>query len=127
MTPRVSRPAILLGAGVFVAVAVLTSSAIASVQTGSSGAGPVGSARAAAATNVSLPALMLETSDLPAGFRPYLPLTGPLNAQRARVLGGEVAQVAALLHGWVRYWLSTLTGMQVVEESYDLGTGDAAR
>jgi hypothetical protein len=70
---------------------------------------------------------MLETADLPAGFRPYLPMTGPLNAQRGRQLGGVVGQVLALLHGWVRWWVSPQTGVQVIEEAYDTGTSESAR
>jgi hypothetical protein len=49
-----------------------------------------------------------------------------LNAHRARLLGIDIGQAAALLHGWVRYWVSTLTGVQVIEEAYDAGTSDAA-
>ena len=69
-------------------------------------AGPAGAdVRAAAAGGtVDLAARMLETSDLPAGFQPYEPMTGPLNAERAGQLGGALfSQAAGLLHGWVRY------------------------
>jgi hypothetical protein len=34
-----------------------------------------------------LAAAMLQNGDLPAGFQPYSPLTGPMNAKRAQVLG----------------------------------------
>jgi hypothetical protein len=127
VTREVSRSAIMLGAAVFLAVVALAGSASAAVQAAASGADPVGSTRAVAASDVSLPAVMLETADLPAGFRPYLPLTGPLNASRARLLGGDNAQVVALLNGWVRYWVSPQTGVQVIEEAYDVGTSEAAR
>jgi hypothetical protein len=128
MTHQVSRSAILLGAAAFLAVIPLAGSASAAVRTAASGADLAGSTRAAAASNVRIPALMLETADLPAGFRPYLPMNGPLNARRARLLGGSpAAQVVALLHGWVRYWASPQTGVQVIEEAYDAGTGESAR
>jgi hypothetical protein len=127
VTRVVARPAITLGAVIFLAVAAFAGSARAAVQSGANRTGPAGSARAAAASTLSLPALMLETADLPTGFRPYLPMTGPLNSRRARLLGGGIAQVADLLHGWVRYWVSPQTGMQAVEEAYGVGTGEAAR
>jgi len=127
MAREVPRSAIMLGAAAFLAAVALAGSASAAVQTAASGAAPVGSTRAAAASNVSVPALMLETADLPAGFRPYLPMTGPLNAQRGRQLGGDVGQVLALLHGWVRYWFSPQTGVQVIELAYDAGTSESAR
>ena len=88
-------------------------------------AGPAGTAvRAAAdAGPVDLAARMLETSDLPQGFQPYEPMTGPLNAQRAGQLGGALfGQAAGLVHGWVRYWVSGTTGQQVIELVIDAGT-----
>jgi hypothetical protein len=79
--------------------------------------------RAAGAGPVNLAARMLETSELPPGFQPYQPMTGPLNAQRAEQLGGTLfAQAADLLHGWVRYWVSGITGQQVIEYAFDAGT-----
>lgn len=127
MIREVSRSAIILGAAALLAVVALAGSAKAAVQTAVSGAGPVGSTRALAASNASLPAQMLETADLPAGFRPDPPMTGPLNAHRARLLGSDNAQFVALLGGWIRYWVSPQTGVQVMEGAYDLGTSEKAR
>jgi hypothetical protein len=93
-------------------------------------AGPAGAAVrvAAGARPVDLAARMLETSDLPPGFQPYEPMTGPLNAQRAGQLGGTLAADAAgLLHGWVRYWVSGKTGQQVIELAVDAGNSGNAR
>jgi hypothetical protein len=91
-------------------------------------AGPADAAHAAAdAGTVDLPARMLATSDLPPGFQPYEPMTGPLTAQRAGQLGGTLfAQAAGLLNGWVRYWVSGQTGQQVVELAFDVGNSGGA-
>jgi hypothetical protein len=92
-------------------------------------AGPAGAdVRAAAAGGtVDLAARMLETSDLPAGFQPYEPMTGPLNAERAGQLGGALfSQAAGLLHGWVRYWVSGITSQQVIELAFDVGKSEGA-
>src|SRR5580704_3036431 len=91
-------------------------------------AGPADAAHAAAdAGTVDLPARMLATSDLPPGFQPYEPMTGPLTAQRAGRLGGTLfAQAAGLLNGWVRYWVSGQTGQQVVELAFDVGNSGGA-
>jgi hypothetical protein len=73
--------------------------------------------------SVNLAARMLQTSDLPAGFQPYKPLNGPLDAKRAAMLGGGLAgQAAGLLHGWVRDWVWGQTGRQVTEVALDAGT-----
>ncbi len=127
MTREVSRSAIMLGAAAFLAVVAFAGSASAAVQAAATGVGPAGLTPGATASHVSLPALMLETADLPAGFQPYRPMTGPLNVRRARLLGGALAQFAPLLHGWVRYWVSPQTGVQVIEEAYDVGTRESAR
>lgn len=83
--------------------------------------------RAAGSGPVDLAARMLETSDLPPGFQPYAPMTGPLTAQRAAQLGGTtLSQAAGLLHGWVRYWVSGMTQQQVIEYAFDAGTGGGA-
>jgi hypothetical protein len=110
MTSKKSRLVIMVGAIVLLALVCV--------------AGPAGAAVQAAAEgrHVDLPAEMLETSDLPPGFQPYEPMTGPLNAQRAAQLGGALfAQAADLLHGWIRYWVSGLTGQQVIELAVDAG------
>jgi hypothetical protein len=84
--------------------------------------------RAADIDPVNLATTMLETSDLPPDFQPYEPMTGPMNAQRAEQLGGApFAQVAGLLHGWVGYWVSGMTGQQVIEYVLDMGTSEGAR
>jgi hypothetical protein len=70
---------------------------------------------------------MLDTADLPPGFRPYAPLTGPLTSKRAELLGGANGRFATLLHGWVRVWVSAQAGEQVYEEIFDAGTGGHAR
>src|ERR1700719_1374011 len=92
-------------------------------------AGPAAAAVRVAADGgtVDLAARMLQTSDLPSGFQPYEPMTGPLNAQRAEQLGGAVSgQAAGLLHGWVRYWVSGVTRQQVIELAFDAGTSGGA-
>ena len=134
MTRRLSRPVTMLAAAVFLAAAVLAGSALAgSVFSGSAraatgtGASGAAAARMAAGGDVSLAGRMLETADLPAGFAPYPPLTGPLNAGRAKLLGGDTAQVAALLNGWVRDWYSARAGVEVREEAFDAGTSKTAR
>lgn len=115
MTSKKSRLVIMVGAIVLLALVGVV--------------GPAGAdLRAAAdAGPVDLAARMLETSDLPPGFQPYQPMTGPLNAQRAGQLGGALfAQGAGLLHGWVRYWVSGITGQQVIELAVDAGNSGGA-
>lgn len=115
MTGKKSRFAIVIGAAVFLAAVGFAGSAHATVQRQVGGAGRVG--------NVYLAARMLATSDLPAGFQPYEPMTGPLDAGRAQQLGGALAaEGAGLLRGWVRYWVSGQTRQQVVELAFDAGT-----
>jgi hypothetical protein len=86
VTYRVLRSAMMLWAWVFLAGLALMGTARAA-QAGASEAGTAGFARSAAGGHVNLAAMMLETADLPAGFRPYAPLTGPLGAGRAALLG----------------------------------------
>ena len=52
-------------------------------------------ARAADPGADRLAAAMVQTDDLPAGFQPYVPLTGPLNAERAQVLAVDISQLGA--------------------------------
>lgn len=54
-------------------------------------------------------------------------MTGPLNAQRAGQLGGDVfGQAAGPVHGWVRYWVSGVTSQQVIEVALDVGNSGGA-
>ena len=54
-------------------------------------------------------------------------MTGPLNAKRAGQLGGALsAQTAGLVHGWVRYWVSGITGQQVIEFVFNAGNRGGA-
>ena len=92
-------------------------------------AGPAAAAVWAAADGgtVDLAARMLQTSDLPSGFHPYEPMTGPLNAQRAGQFGGAVfGQAAGLPHSWIRWWVSGVTGQQVIELAFDAGSSGGA-
>jgi hypothetical protein len=127
VTREVPRPAMLLGAVALLAAIALGGHARASAQTGAGEAGTAGSTRAVATGDISLSGRMLETADLPAGFRPYAPLTGPLTGRRVRLLGGVDGRFAPLLHGWVRDWVSVRAGEEVREEAFDAGTGGHAR
>jgi len=127
VTREIPRPAMLLGAAALFAAVALGGGARAAAQTGAAGAGAAGSLRAAASDSVSLASRMLETADLPPGFRPYAPLTGPLDGRRAKQLGGVNGRFAAVLHGWVRDWISVRAGEEVREEAFDVGTGGNAR
>jgi hypothetical protein len=128
VTRKVLRPAAMVGAVAFVVVVALAGSAHAAARAGASEAGSAGQTRSAAG-KVGLDAEMLTTADLPACFRPYPPLTGPLNAQRARLLpgGSALGDVASLLHGWVRDWICRQAGTEVREMVLDTGTGGHAR
>ncbi len=68
---------------------------------------------------------MVQTADLPAGFQPYAPLTGPMNAERAQLLGIDMSQLGSQ-EEWVRTWASR-TGEEVIETAADAGTRDAAQ
>jgi hypothetical protein len=85
-------------------------------------------ARAAAADDSggdALTAAMLHDSDLPAGFQPYAPLTGPLDAARAQVLGIDPSKLGPQ-DGQVRTWIAPHQA-EVVEIAVDGGTHDAAQ
>jgi hypothetical protein len=83
-------------------------------------------ARAAADPGTgALAAAMLHDSDLPAGFPPYAPLTGPLNAARAQVLGIDLSKVGGQ-EGQVRAWVAPHQA-EVIEIAADGGTHDAAQ
>jgi hypothetical protein len=69
---------------------------------------------------------MLQNGDLPAGFQPYAPLTGPMNAKRAQVLGIDMSQLGGH-EEWVRTWTSQGIGDEVIETAADAGTSDAAQ
>jgi hypothetical protein len=75
---------------------------------------------AAGVAGGDLAAAMLDTGNLPAGFRPYGPLTGPVNSQRARELGLNPNQ-AGPQDAWVRAWLRP-PGAEVVETAFNAGT-----
>jgi hypothetical protein len=75
-------------------------------------------------------AVMLAGSDLPAGFRPYTPLTGPLDAERGQLLGIDAAGVNALnspLPSWVRSWVRIQSGETVAELAENIGNRENAQ
>ncbi len=83
-------------------------------------------ARAADPGASQLAAAMVQTGDLPAGFQPYAPLTGPLNAQRAQVLAIDLSQLGSEAK-WVRTWVSPAPHDEVIELAFDAGTHDNAQ
>ena len=83
-------------------------------------------ARAADPGADRLAAAMVQTDDLPAGFQPYAPLTGPLNAERAQVLAVDISQLGAEAK-WVRTWLSPTLRDEVIELAVDAGNRDEAQ
>ncbi|HEV2254349.1 MAG TPA: hypothetical protein VGS06_14240 [Streptosporangiaceae bacterium] len=73
----------------------------------------------------ALTAAMLHDSDLPAGFQPYAPLTGPLDAARAQKLGIDASKLG--VREWqVRTWIAPHQAT-VIEIAADGGTHDAAQ
>lgn len=79
--------------------------------------------RAAAADDSggdALTAAMLHDSDLPAGFQPYAPLTGPLDAARAQTLGIDLSKLGPQ-DGQVRAWIAPHQA-EVIEIADDAGT-----
>jgi hypothetical protein len=85
-------------------------------------------ARAAAADDPggdALAAAMLHDSDLPAGFQPYAPLTGPLDAARAQALGIDPSKLGPQSEQ-VRTWIAPHRA-EVVEIAVDGGTHVAAQ
>jgi hypothetical protein len=120
MNGWLSRSALLPGAAVIMVFAI-ASSASAAVHTdlrpGAAGTALDGN------YSVNLPAYMLDTANLPAGFQPYAPLTGPLDAARAKVVMESAAQGAvSLVHAYVRDWISASTGWGILEVAFDVGT-----
>src|SRR5487761_1813634 len=100
MKDRLSRCVLLPGAAVLVAF-VLAGGAGAAVRTdlrpGAAGTALDGT------YSVNLPAYMLGTVDLPAGFQPYAPLEGG----RAKALVASAGQgMISLVHAYVRDWVS---------------------
>ena len=83
-------------------------------------------ARAADPGASQLAAAMVQTGDLPTGFQPYAPLTGPLNAQRAQVLAIDLSQLGSDAK-WVRTWVSPAPHDEVIELAFDAGTHDDAQ
>ena len=78
----------------------------------------------------SLTGAMLADGDLPPGFRPYAPLSGPLNAQRGKLLGisaSNVSRLDSLGQNWVRGWISARTGEAAGELAFDAGTREDAQ
>ena len=69
---------------------------------------------------------MVQTDDLPAGFQPYAPLTGPLNAQGAQALAIDLSQLGSEAK-WVRTWVSPAPRDEVIELALDAGTHDDAQ
>ncbi|HXC81333.1 MAG TPA: hypothetical protein VNV62_05705 [Trebonia sp.] len=119
-----SRCALLPGTAVLVAF-VLAGSAGAAVR--SEVRPGVAGTTMSGGYSVNLAAYMLDTADLPTGFRPYAPLTGPLDAARARELMKSAVQSAAsLVHGYVRDWISAQNGWGVLELVLDSSTRSGA-
>ena len=83
-------------------------------------------ARAADPGASQLAAAMVQTDDLPTGFQPYTPLTGPLNAQRAQPLAIDLSQFGSEAK-WVRTWVSPALQDEVIELAFDTGTHDDAQ
>jgi len=101
-------------------------SAHAAVRAGAADVRSAGAARAAGPGGDKLAAAMLQNGDLPAGFQPYAPLTGPMNAKRAQVLGIDMSQLGGH-EEWVRTWASQGSGDEVIETAVDDGTSDVAQ
>ena len=119
------RAITIFTASLLLAVA-FSCSAYAAAQVGARAARSARSAQAASSGRNDLAALMLQDADLPAGFQPYAPWTGQLDAKRAKTLGIDITQLSPQ-GGWVRVWTSARTGEQVFEIVIDDGTGDRAR
>ena len=81
---------------------------------------------AADPSSAPLASLLLETADLPGGFRPYAPLTGALNAKRSRVLGVDLSRSGLLGHAWMRDWWSASTRTEVLDVVADARTRETA-
>jgi hypothetical protein len=85
---------------------------------------------AARSSQDGLTGVMLADSDLPPGFRPYAPLTGPLNTQRGKLLGisaSDVSKLDSLGQNWVLGWISARTGETAYELAFDAGTREGAQ
>jgi hypothetical protein len=119
------RAIMVFTASLFLAVA-FSGSAYAASQLGAPGARPATAARTAGSSGDSLAALMLRDADLPAGFQPYAPLTGQLDARRAKLLGTDISLLGSQA-GWARDWISALTGEAVLEIVVDDGTREMAQ
>lgn len=124
MRDWLSRCALLSGIGVLVAF-VLAGGASAAVRADLRADAP--RTTQAGPYAVNLPAHMLGAADLPAGFRPYAPLTGPLDGARAKALVASAGQgMVSLIHAYVRDWVSPSTGWAVLELIVDEGTRTTA-
>jgi hypothetical protein len=86
--------------------------------------------KVAVSSQDSVTGVMLANGDLPPGFQPYAPLTGPLNAKRGQLLGidaSDISKLDSLAQGWVRSWVSARTGEVVYELAFDIGTLENAQ
>jgi hypothetical protein len=105
---------------------VLPGIAQAADSLGSSGVHPADFSRAAEPSLPPLASLLLWTTNLPAGFRLFAPLTGQLNASRGRALGVDLSRSGLLGHAWTRDWLSTSRRTEVLDMVADAGTRETA-
>lgn len=94
---------------------------------GSVGARSAGSSQAAGPSPPPLASFLLGRADLPAGFRPYAPLTGRLDAKRGRALGIDISQLGPYTHEWVRVWVSASTRTVVQNTVSDMGLRENAK
>jgi hypothetical protein len=94
---------------------------------GSGGARPVASSRAAGPSPAPLASFLLGSADLPPGFLPYAPLTGPLDAKRSQALGIDISQLGPQVHAWIRDWWSASTRTEIRNIVVDLGLRENAK
>jgi hypothetical protein len=103
-------------------------SAAARYQVGNSGTART--SRLAYSSQDGITAVMLADADLPAGFLPNAPFTGPLNLKRGKILGINANSVRAFNSpklAWVRCWVSARSGEGVCELAVDSGTRESAQ
>ena len=93
---------------------------------GSGSSRPADPSWAADPSPAPLASLLLESADLPVGFRPYAPLTGRLDAKRARALGMDLSRSGLLGHTWIHDWWSASTQTEVRDLVADAGTRETA-
>jgi hypothetical protein len=120
----------LLAGSLVLAVALaiaLPGTARAAPTLGSGGARLAATSRAAGPSSAPLASFLLGSADLPPGFLPYAPLTGPLDAKRLQALGVDISQLGPQVHGWVRDWWSASTRTEVRNIVFDLGLRESAK